>query len=109
MRRSRTNRRSWRSPRCARAASPCTTRPRRAQADPACGSCRPRCGRLVAVAGVDLIKHAQIRGPVMAAASGIVMLILFSGLGADVRRNLDHLAAGRLQLELNIGGVDEMF
>src|SRR5512144_2257253 len=103
MHRSRTNPRSLRSRRCARAASPCTVRPRRAQAAPAGGSCRPRFERSVTVACVDLVEHAQVGGPVMAAASGIVMLILLGGLGTDVRRNLDHLGAGRFQLELNIG------
>ena len=45
----------------------------------------------------------------MAAAAGIVMFVLFGGLGANRRGNFDQLAAGRFQPELDVGGVDQMF
>ena len=57
-----------------------------------------RAARLVDVS----IEHAQIGRPVVAAAAGVVMLVLLGGLGADLRRNLDQLAAGCFQLHLDV-------
>ena len=37
----------------------------------------------------------------------VVVLVLLGGLGADVGRNLDQFAAGRFQLQLDFGGVEQ--
>src|SRR4029453_13325076 len=64
--------------------------------------------RSVAIACVEFVEHAQVCRPVVAAAAGIVMLILLGGLLADCRGNLDQLLAGGFQPELNVRGIDEM-
>src|SRR5512132_3074557 len=62
----------------------------------------------VSVACIDLVEHAQVCRPIVAAAAGIVMLILLGGLFADCRGNFDQLLAGGFQPELNVGSVDKM-
>src|SRR5262249_12970488 len=57
----------------------------------------------VSITFVDLVEHAQVCRPVVAAAAGIMMLELFRGPGADRRRNFDQLVPGCLKSELDVG------
>src|SRR5215475_10345239 len=63
----------------------------------------------VAVARVEFVENAQVGCPVVAAAAGIVMLILLRSLGATRGVNFTPRLPGRFQNELDFAGIDQVF
>ena len=60
------------------------------------------------IARIDPVEHAQIGRPIGRAAAAVVLVVLGDRLAADLRRDLDQLAAGRLHHELDFGGFHQM-
>src|SRR5262249_34443816 len=63
----------------------------------------------VLIARIEAIEHTKISRPIRGAAAAVVFFVLHRGLLANLRRDLDQLAAGRFHAQLNFGGLQQVF